>query len=139
MRPAIIPILLFFTLGIYNSSCAQVTVAMQAKVNIVSGATYSSVEETPIDFSSIDASLGEFQTGSFTLKVAPGADVKVYIREKPADTNNQSEKLEFDSISVEQSSFSTGLHNIYLIGKVNNSQKLSGFYRGSVTAIIEYL
>lgn len=139
MRVAISSIIIFIVLGIYTSAYAQVNVIMQAKVNIVSGATYTSTAETPINFSSIDASLSKIQTGSFTLKAAPGTDVKVYIHEKPAYANHQDEELEFDSVSVEQNSFSTGRHNIYLIGKVKNSQKLSGRYRGSVTAIIEYL
>lgn len=138
IRPAIICILLFL-LGTYESACAQVSAVMQAKVNIVSGATYSYVEETHIDSYNIDASLGKIQTGLFTLKNTPGTDVKVYIHEKSAEVNNQGDELEFDFISEEQNSFSTGRHYINLVRKVKNSHTLSDQYRSSVTAVIVYL
>lgn len=133
-------ILAFLVSGFFATANAQVTAVMQARVNIVSGASLTSIEESVIDLSSTNFSTkGEIHAGSFSLTAAPGADVSVSVIHQPELKNQNGQVIEMDALNVTRSFSSNGEQHISLDGKVKNKNGLNGEYKGAVTAVVEYL
>ncbi|MEQ8525200.1 hypothetical protein [Gracilimonas sp.] len=139
MRVAIIHILILLASGFWASLQAQATAVMQVRVEVVSGAGLTSIEEPTIDLSSVDLVDNDVKAGGFSLRTAPGTDVSVYISENSLIRNYNGDTIEFESLTVDKRSSETGEHHISLNGKIKDQATLSGHYQGDVTAVIEYL
>lgn len=141
MRVAIV--ILFFSIifGFISVANAQVTAVMQAKVNVISGAGLTSVQESAPDLTAISESDegSEIHAGAFSFISSPGVDVTVQITEEPDMKNENGEQVEIETSLEHETNSGTGEHNISLNGSVKNQQQLSGHYKGALTAVIEYL
>lgn len=139
MRETLFILTLLFS-GFFASANAQVTAVMQVRVNIVSGASLTSVEESVTDLSSADFSMmGEINAGSFSLTAAPDTDISVSVSQQPALQNEDGQMIEMDPLKVTRSISESGKQHISLNGTVKNKENLNGEYKGAVTAVIEYL
>lgn len=133
-------ILTLLVSGLSATANAQVTAVMQARVNIVSGASLTSVAESITDLSSADFSMkGEINAGSFFLTAAPGTDISVSITHQTDLQNKDGQMIEMDALNVTRSVSESGEQHISLNGTVKNKENLNGEYKGAVTAVIEYL
>ncbi len=133
-------ILIFLASGFFASANAQVTAVMQARVNIISGGSITSVEESKIDLSTADFSVGhEVLAGTFSLVAAPETDVNVSIAQQPMLKNKEGQRIEMGPLKISKSVSENGEQHISLNGKVRSSGNMSGEYKGAVTAVIEYL
>ncbi len=139
MRVAITHILILLVSGFWASLQAQTTAVMQVRVEVVSGAGLSSIEEGLIDLSSVDAYNNNVKAGGFSLQTSPGTDVSVSIFENAGIRNVDGEAMEFESLQVDKRTTETGKHHIFLNGKIKDLSSLRGHYQGDVTAVIEYL
>ncbi|MCP9291075.1 hypothetical protein [Gracilimonas sediminicola] len=139
MRVAITHILILLVSGFWASLQAQTTAVMQVRVEIVSGAGLSSIEEGLIDLSSVDANNNNVKAGGFSLQTSPGTDVSISIVENAGIKNYDGEAIEFESLQVDKRTMETGEHHISLNGKIKDLSSLKGHYQGDVTAVIEYL
>ncbi len=138
MKTLLLSTLIFLASSFSFLASAQVIAVMQAKVNVISGAGFTSLEESVIDLGSVN-SLEEVHAGSFSLVAAPGSDISIYISNHSEIKNNKGEALEFESIDVDQTVSESGEHKVSVNGKVKNQQKLNGQYQGAITAVVEYL
>ncbi|HET8865131.1 MAG TPA: hypothetical protein VFM80_05490 [Gracilimonas sp.] len=138
MKTLILSTLIFLASSFSFLANAQVIAVMQAKVNVISGAGFTSLEESVIDLSSSN-SLEEVHAGSFSLVASPGSDISIYISNHSEIKNNKGEALEFESMDVDRITSESGEHKVSVNGKVKNQQKLNGQYQGTITAVVEYL
>ncbi|MEX2478946.1 MAG: hypothetical protein WD357_10945 [Gracilimonas sp.] len=138
MKTLILSILTLLVTGFSYSTNAQVAAVMQAKVEIISGAGFTLMEDAVIDLKSENLS-NTIKAGSFSLVSAPGTDISVHIEENSVIKNEFGEIIELESLSVDKQSHESGQHDISVNGKVKNSQSLDGHYQGSITAVVEYL
>lgn len=138
MRTIILSILTLLVTGFCFQANAQVTAVMQAKVEIVSGAGLTLMENSFIDLNSKNL-IEEVNAGSFSLVSAPGADVSVYLQNGSVIKNEFGEEIEFESLDLDKESNESGQHHISVNGKVKSDQLLNGHYKGSITAVVEYL
>lgn len=139
MRATIIHILILLASGFLASLQAQATAVMQVRVEVVSGAGLSSIEEPLIDLSSLDLVNNDVKAGGFSLVTSPGADVNISIIENSSIKNRNGDIIEFESLSVNKTSSESGEHYVSLNGKIKDLNSLKGQYQGDVTAVIEYL
>lgn len=138
MRTIIFSILILLVTGLSFQATAQVTAVMQAKVEIISGAGFTLMENSFIDLTSDDV-VKDFSAGSFSLVSAPGTDVNVHLENVSGIENEFGEAIEFESLDLNKQSTESGQHHISINGKVKNGQELKGHYKGSITAVVEYL
>lgn len=138
MRTIILSTLTLLVTGFCFQATAQVTAVMQAKVEIVSGAGLTLMENSFIDLNSENL-IEEINAGSFSLVSAPGTDVSVYLQNDSTIKNEFGEEIEFESFDVDKKSNESGQHHISVNGKVKNGQLLNGHYEGTLTAVVEYL
>ncbi len=126
--------------GIGFSAQAQTTAVMQARVEVVSGAGFTSVEDAIIDLSTLALEQNNtVKAGAFSLVAAPGTDVNVSVINSNSLRNENGEAINLDSLSINQVSNDKGEHNISVNGLVKNSQNLKGHFQGQITAVVEYL
>lgn len=140
MREIINSILILMAFGFFTTVQAQVTAVMQARVNIISGAGLSGIEESNIDLSTANSVFNEtVKTGSFTLTATPGADVAVYISKTTELKNEAGDVIEIESLTVDHQYSASGEHSVSIGGKIKNEVLRNGNYKGNVTTVIEYL
>ena len=139
MRLAIIHILILLASGFWASLQAQATAVMQVRVEVVSGAGLTSIDEPLIDLSSADVLSNDVKAGGFSLVTSPGSDVNVSIIDNSPIINPDGDIIEFETLTVDKRSTKTGEHHISLNGKIKDQNALKGHYQGDVTAVIEYL
>jgi|GEM_PF-1891329 len=133
-------ILAFLVSGFGFSAQAQTTAVMQARVEVVSGAGFTSVEDAVIDLSTLDFKQNNtVKAGAFSLVAAPGTDVNVSIINQNSLRNEKGEVINLESLSIDQISNAKGEHNISVNGLVKNAQNLKGHFQGQITAAVEYL
>lgn len=124
--------------GVYFQANAQVTAVMQVKVEIISGAGFTLMENDFIDLNSENLT-EEINAGSFSLVSSPGTDISVHIQDKSVIKNELGQVIEFESLDLDKESTKSGEHHISVNGKVKSGQLLNGHYEGSITAVVEYL
>jgi hypothetical protein len=113
---------------------------MQAKVEIISGAGLTSINESAVDLSTVDfEKTNNIQAGAFSLVAAPGTDLNVSIINQHSLINENGETLNFGSLTIDKLSNEKGEHNISVSGTVNSTKEMKGHYNGQITAVIEYL
>jgi hypothetical protein len=139
MKLTIFHILAFWVISFAAPLQGQTTAVMQVRVNVVSGAGCSSIEESIIDLSSADYLTNDVKTGAFSIITAPSADVNVQVSRKSSIKNADGQAIDFESISVNKISNEKGEHQISLTGKIAEGKALKGQYKGNLTATIEYL
>lgn len=138
MRTEILSILILFLTGFCFQANAQVTAVMQAKVEIVSGAGFTLMENAFIDLNSENLTQ-EINAGSFSLVSSPGTDINVHIQHESVIKNELGQVIEFESFDLDKQSTKSGQHHVSVNGKVKSGQLLNGHYQGSITAVVEYL
>ena len=138
MITKILSVLILLGTGFYFQANAQVTAVMQAKVEIVSGAGFTFTESAVIDLNSENLS-EEINAGSFSLVSSPGTDINVHIQEESDIKNELGQVIVFESFGLEKESTESGQLHISVNGKVKNGQLFNGNYKGSITAVVEYL
>lgn len=138
MKTIILSILTLLVTGFSFQAKAQVSAVMQAKVEVVSGAGLTLMENALIDLNSKNL-IEEINAGSFSLVSAPGTDVSVYLQNASSINNEFGQSIEFESFDVDKQSNESGEHHISVNGKVKSDQLLNGHYEGSITAVVEYL
>ncbi|WP_103664074.1 hypothetical protein [Gracilimonas amylolytica] len=137
MKTLILSILTFLAAGLTFQANAQVTAVMQARVEVISGAGFTALNEQLIDFTSVNA-FEDFEAGTFTLVTTPGSEINVRLENKDQVVNEQGEILDFDTLQAEQVISPNGEHDISINGKVSDLQQLNGHYQGAITAVVEY-
>ncbi|MDZ7808372.1 MAG: hypothetical protein U5K71_14870 [Gracilimonas sp.] len=137
MKTLILSILTLLVSGFFLQTNAQVTAVMQARVEVISGAGFTTLNEHLIDFTSVNA-FEDFEAGTFTLVTTPGSDVNVHIENIEQITNENGESLNFEQLDADQVISDNGEHQISVNGKVSDLQQLSGHYQGAITAVVEY-
>jgi|AntRauTorckE6833_2_1112554.scaffolds.fasta_scaffold03972_5 hypothetical protein len=138
MKALTLSILTLLITGFSFTANAQVTAVMQAKVDIISGAGFTLIQDAVIDLNSENLS-DEIKAGSFSLVSAPGTDISIHVEENSVIKNELGEIIEFESLTVNKISHESGTHDISVNGKVKNAKSLDGHYQGSITAVVEYL
>ena len=136
MRALIIFILAFLASSFCFQAKSQVTAVMQARVEIISGASFTSLQESIIDS---DHLFGEVNAGSFSLVTSPGANIDVQVLHTNTIKNKKGEAITFESFQIDHTAMQNGEHRIDLIGKIKDAKKLNGQYSGNLTAVVEYL
>lgn len=139
MRLVVIHILIFLTTGFSFSLMAQKTAIMQAKVEIVSGAGFTSVKAPTIAFNKSAVNNPTVKAGEFSLIAAPGTDVDIQISQHNSTSNNSNHPFAFKSLQVNRTSTSKGEHHVSVSGIANSAKALKEHPGGGITAVIEYL
>lgn len=124
--------------GLLIQANAQTTAVMQAKVQVVSGAGFTTLDEKLIDFSSLKT-LEDFEAGSFSLVASPGSEVNVHVKNDSPIINEKGESLKLISIDADRILSGQGEHKVSVHGKISDLQNLNGHYKGAITAVVEYL
>jgi uncharacterized ubiquitin-like protein YukD len=137
MKTLILSILTFLVAGFTLQTNAQVTAVMQARVEVISGAGFTALNEQLIDFTSVNA-FEDFEAGTFTLVTTPGSDINIRLENKDQVVNENGEILDFAILDTEQTVSENGEHDISINGKVSDLQQLNGHYQGAITAVVEY-
>lgn len=137
MKTLILSILTFLISGFTLHTNAQVTAVMQARVEVISGAGFTVLNEQFIDFTSVNA-FEDFEAGTFTLVTTPGSEISVRLENKDQVVNENDEILDFVTLDTQQTVSANGEHDISINGKVSDLQQLSGHYQGAITAVVEY-
>lgn len=137
MKTLILSILTLLVSGFSFQTNAQVTAVMQARVEVISGAGFTTLNEYLIDFNSVNA-FEDFEAGAFTLVTTPGSDVNVHIENLDQITNENGDTLNFEELDADQVISENGEHQISVNGKVGNIQQLNGHYQGAIAAVVEY-
>lgn len=137
MKTLILSILICLVSGSILQTNAQVTAVMQARVEVISGASFTTLSEHLIDFTAVNA-FEDFEAGAFTLVTTPGSDVNVHIQNTDQITNGNGETLDFEELAADQTISDNGEHQISVNGTVSDLQQLSGHYQGAITAVVEY-
>jgi hypothetical protein len=137
MKTLILSILTLLMTGFNLQTNAQVTAVMQARVEVISGAGFTTLTEHLIDFNSVNA-FEDFEAGTFTLVATPGSDVNIHIENTDQITNEKGETLNFEELDADQIISDNGEHQISVNGKVSDLQELTGHYQGAITAVVEY-
>ncbi|MDR9419791.1 hypothetical protein [Gracilimonas sp.] len=138
MRDILFSILFLLAASFIFPAYSQVTAVMQARVEIISGSGISAIQQPTIDLNNANT-LNEINTGGFSLVTAPGTNVQIRIEKGNDIINEFGEAIEFESFIINQLSSDNGEHQVSLTGKLKKLQKLNGQYKGSVTAVVEYL
>lgn len=136
MRTAIIYILAFLASGFGLTLQAQKTAIMQAKVEIVSGAGFTSVKAPVIAFNKATVNNLTVEAGEFSLVAAPGTDVNIQVSQH---SNTLNAPHVFESLQVDRTSNSKGEHHVSVSGILNNTKDAKELSGGGITAVIEYL
>lgn len=137
MKSLILSILTLMLTGLGLKVNAQVTAVMQAKVEVISGAGFTTLNEHLVNFNTV-SEFEDFEAGEFTLVTTPGSEISVRLENTDQITNENGEKLNFESLEAEQIISDNGEHQVSVNGIVNDLQSLSGHYQGAVTAVVEY-
>jgi len=137
MKSLILSILTLMLSGLGLQVNAQVTAVMQARVEVISGAGFTKLNEHLVDFNTVNA-FEKFEAGEFTLVTTPGSEISVHVENTDHITNESGESLNFENLEAEQIISGNGEHQVSVNGKVNDLQSLSGHYQGAVTAVVEY-
>lgn len=138
MRTSLLSLLAFLVSGFCFQATAQVTAVMQAKVQIVSGASLTFMKDSFIDLNSKNLT-EEINAVSFSLVSAPGTDISVHVQHESPFKNEFGEALQFESLDLDRQSNESGQYKISVNAKVKSDQLLKGHYEGSITAVVEYL
>lgn len=138
MKILITSLLTLFGTTILYQANAQVTAVMQARVEIVSGAGFTHMENAFIDLNPKNLT-EKFKSGSFSLISSPGSEISVYLQQNTSLKNDSGEIIEFQSLGLDKKSNSSGKHEFSINGKIKNDHQINGFYEGSITAVVEYL
>ncbi len=139
MRLAVIHILIFLATGFGFSLHAQKTAIMQAKVEIISGAGFTSVKAPTIAFSKSTVNNPIVNAGEFSLIAAPGTDVDIQISQHSGTSNTSDNSFAFKSLQVDRTSTPKGEHHVSVSGIANSAEALKEYPGGGITAVIEYL
>lgn len=137
MKTLIFSIFTLLVSGFSLQTNAQVTAVMQARVEVISGAGFTTLTEHVIDFKAVNA-FEDFEAGTFTLVTTPGSEVNIHIENTDQITNESGETLNFEELDADQVLSDHGEYQVSVNGKVSDLQQLSGHYQGAITAVIEY-
>lgn len=120
-----------------SQATAQVTAVMQAKVEIISGAALTAPSLSFLDLSSSTNS--EFEALNFSLTAAPGTDVDITINQESELKNEAGETISLEDLHFNKEESENGKHDVSILGKLKDGQNLNGKYKGTFTAVVEYL
>lgn len=137
MKTLILSILTLLLTGLELQVNAQVTAVMQARVEVISGAGFTTLNEHLIDFNTVNA-FEDFEAGQFTLVTTPGSEISIRLENTDQIINEQGQTLNFEDIETDQVTSENGEHQVSVNGKVSDLQSLNGHYQGAVTAVVEY-
>ncbi|MDR9415906.1 MAG: hypothetical protein RI564_06470 [Gracilimonas sp.] len=117
---------------------SQVTAVMQAKVEIISGASLTAPNQALVDLNA-SSSFSEFDALNFSLTAAPHTDVNITINQNSDLQNELGEIIKLEELKVANEVSNTGEHAVSVQGKLKKGQHLKGSYKGQFTAVVDYL
>jgi len=136
LKLSILTLLLFC---FFEESKAQVSAVMEARVEVISGVSFTSDVAPVINLSQTQADIQLIEAGSFSLVTIPGADIQISTSLNTFVKNAQGQTLEIDGLQVEELNAEAGTHRYSLNGTMKEHNRPEGHYEGMLTTVIEYL